>query len=44
MRLLGVVSFRELFAAPAENSDGGYAVSSYRAVDPTLGTNGTTNG
>ncbi|MHA7141096.1 alpha-amylase family protein [Arthrobacter sp. Sr33] len=27
-----------LFAAPAENSDGGYAVSSYRDVDPALGT------
>ncbi|KQR16262.1 amylosucrase [Cellulomonas sp. Leaf334] len=27
-----------LFEAPAENSDGGYAVSSYRAVDPSLGT------
>jgi amylosucrase len=27
-----------LFAAPAENSDGGYAVSSYREVDPALGT------
>ena len=27
-----------LFEAPAENSDGGYAVSSYRAVDPALGT------
>ncbi|OUM39980.1 amylosucrase [Arthrobacter sedimenti] len=27
-----------LFLAPAENSDGGYAVSSYRDVDPTLGT------
>ena len=27
-----------LFAAPAGNSDGGYAVSSYRAVDPRLGT------
>ena len=26
-----------LFAAPQENSDGGYAVSSYRAVDPALG-------
>lgn len=26
-----------LFEAPAENSDGGYAVSSYRAVDPALG-------
>lgn len=27
-----------LFKAPAENSDGGYAVSSYREVNPTLGT------
>lgn len=27
-----------LFAAPAENSDGGYAVSSYREVTPALGT------
>ncbi|MHA7217321.1 alpha-amylase family glycosyl hydrolase [Arthrobacter sp. MDT1-48-3] len=27
-----------LFLAPAENSDGGYAVSSYRDVDPALGT------
>ncbi|GGE21025.1 amylosucrase [Aureimonas endophytica] len=27
-----------LFRAPAENSDGGYAVSSYREVDPRLGT------
>ncbi|WP_394769064.1 alpha-amylase family protein [Lacisediminihabitans sp.] len=27
-----------LFLAPAENSDGGYAVSSYRAVNPSLGT------
>ena len=27
-----------LFEAPEENSDGGYAVSSYRAVDPSLGT------
>ncbi|TYC99948.1 amylosucrase [Arthrobacter echini] len=27
-----------LFLAPEENSDGGYAVSSYRAVDPRLGT------
>jgi amylosucrase len=27
-----------LFAAPAENSDGGYAVSSYREVNPALGT------
>ena len=27
-----------LFDAPPENSDGGYAVSSYRAVDPALGT------
>ncbi len=27
-----------LFAAPAGNSDGGYAVSSYRAVNPSLGT------
>ncbi|MHA7209007.1 alpha-amylase family protein [Arthrobacter sp. MDT1-65] len=27
-----------LFEAPAENSDGGYAVSSYRRVDPSLGT------
>ena len=26
-----------LFAAPAENSDGGYAVSSYREVNPALG-------
>lgn len=26
-----------LFAAPEENSDGGYAVSSYRAVNPALG-------
>lgn len=27
-----------LFAAPAGNSDGGYAVSSYRTVNPALGT------
>jgi amylosucrase len=27
-----------LFAAPADNSDGGYAVSSYRQVNPRLGT------
>jgi amylosucrase len=27
-----------LFAAPAGNSDGGYAVSSYRMVNPALGT------
>ncbi|WP_104179230.1 alpha-amylase family protein [Arthrobacter sp. B0490] len=27
-----------LFRAPEENSDGGYAVSSYREVDPSLGT------
>ena len=27
-----------LFRAPAGNSDGGYAVSSYREVDPALGT------
>ncbi|RFA21184.1 amylosucrase [Subtercola boreus] len=27
-----------LFLAPAENSDGGYAVSSYRDIDPALGT------
>ncbi|MBG6182632.1 amylosucrase [Arthrobacter sp. CAN_A214] len=27
-----------LFRAPLENSDGGYAVSSYREVDPVLGT------
>jgi amylosucrase len=27
-----------LFAAPAGNSDGGYAVSSYRDVNPSLGT------
>jgi amylosucrase len=27
-----------LFAAPAGNSDGGYAVSSYREVNPALGT------
>ena len=27
-----------LFEAPQENSDGGYAVSSYREVDPSLGT------
>ncbi|WP_049822890.1 alpha-amylase family protein [Arthrobacter sp. H41] len=27
-----------LFRAPEENSDGGYAVSSYREVDPALGT------
>ena len=27
-----------LFAAPAGNSDGGYAISSYRDVDPALGT------
>lgn len=27
-----------LFLAPEENSDGGYAVSSYREVDPALGT------
>ncbi|WP_152605610.1 amylosucrase [Cellulomonas carbonis] len=27
-----------LFEAPAENSDGGYAVSSYRRVNPALGT------
>jgi amylosucrase len=43
-----IPSFRELgltylhlmplFLAPSENSDGGYAVSSYRHVDPALGT------
>ncbi|MBN1965847.1 MAG: amylosucrase, partial [Anaerolineae bacterium] len=27
-----------LFRCPAENNDGGYAVSSYREVDPALGT------
>jgi amylosucrase len=27
-----------LFAAPAGNSDGGYAVSSYREANPVLGT------
>ncbi|QLQ05900.1 MAG: hypothetical protein HZY76_07385 [Anaerolineae bacterium] len=27
-----------LFATPAGNNDGGYAVSSYRAVNPALGT------
>jgi amylosucrase len=27
-----------LFAAPAGNSDGGYAVSDYRSVEPSLGT------
>jgi glycosidase len=27
-----------LFKAPAENNDGGYAVSSFREVDPALGT------
>ncbi|MEG9248987.1 amylosucrase [Arthrobacter sp. Soc17.1.1.1] len=27
-----------LFLAPEDNSDGGYAVSSYREVDPSLGT------
>jgi hypothetical protein len=27
-----------LFLAPSENSDGGYAVSSYRQVNPSLGT------
>jgi amylosucrase len=27
-----------LFLSPAEENDGGYAVSSYREVDPTLGT------
>ncbi len=27
-----------LFKSPAENNDGGYAVSDYRQVDPTLGT------
>ncbi len=27
-----------LYLAPEENSDGGYAVSSYRAVNPSLGT------
>ena len=27
-----------LFAAPVDNSDGGYAVSSYREVNPALGT------
>lgn len=26
-----------LFLAPEENSDGGYAVSSYRHVDPSIG-------
>lgn len=28
-----------LYLAPEENSDGGYAVSDYRTVDPRLGTN-----
>lgn len=28
-----------LYSAPEENSDGGYAVSDYRKVDPRLGTN-----
>jgi amylosucrase len=35
---LGYLHLMPLFAAPAENSDGGYAVSSYREVDPALGT------
>lgn len=35
---LTYVHLMPLFAAPAENSDGGYAVSSYRDVNPALGT------
>ena len=40
LRELGVryLHLMPLFAAPAGNSDGGYAVSSYREVDPALGT------
>jgi amylosucrase len=35
---LSYLHLMPLFEAPAENSDGGYAVSSYRDIDPTLGT------
>ena len=34
---LTYVHLMPLFAAPEENSDGGYAVSSYREVNPALG-------
>lgn len=35
---LSYLHLMPLFEAPAENSDGGYAVSSYRRVNPALGT------
>jgi amylosucrase len=40
LRSLGVtyLHLMPLFRCPAANSDGGYAVSSYREVDPRLGT------
>ncbi len=40
LKQLGVtyLHLMPLFAAPAGNSDGGYAVSSYRTVNPALGT------
>lgn len=40
LRELGItyLHLMPLFRCPAENSDGGYAVSSYREVNPSLGT------
>lgn len=40
LRELGLtyVHLMPLFLCPAENSDGGYAISSFRDVDPALGT------
>ena len=35
---LSYIHLMPLFAAPTANSDGGYAVSSYREVNPALGT------
>ena len=35
---LSYLHLMPLFESPAENSDGGYAVSSYRRVNPALGT------
>lgn len=35
---LSYLHLMPLYESPAGNSDGGYAVSSYRRVDPTLGT------
>lgn len=35
---LTYVHLMPLFRAPAENSDGGYAISNFREVDPKLGT------